>query len=406
MDARAAARERLDSLRSRIMDLSHAIHANPEPAFAEAKAAAWISELLSDGGFDVKTGICDLPTAFLAKSGRGPLHICFCAEYDALPEIGHACGHNIIAAAAVGAGIAAAAVADEVGLTVSVIGTPAEEIGDAGGKILLLERGAFADMHAAMMVHPAPFDVLTPKVIAASMFEVRYTGKEAHASSFPELGVNAADALTIAQTSIGLLRQHILPTDRIHGIVVHGGDAPNIVPAHTAARFIVRGDTLAALEVLRPRVYRCFEAGALATGCKLEIIGGEKPYSEMIHDPDIAALYKRNAELLGRSYANVGAEKQKSAASTDMGNISRALPSIQPMIGIQSFPAVNHQREFAAQCVTIEADHAVYDGSLAMAWTAIDLGTDARLRNRLLGDTSQEAESRIQNSESRIQESE
>ena len=299
MDAKAAAQERLESLRSRVIALSHMIHANPETGFKETRAAAWISELLSNTGFDVQMGIYELPTAFLAKAGKGPLHVCFCAEYDALPEIGHACGHNIIAAAAVGAGIAASAVADEAGLTVSVIGTPAEETGDAGGKVLLLERGAFEGIHAAMMVHPAPFDVLMPKVIAASMFEVRYTGQEAHASAFPEMGVNAADALTIAQTAIGLLRQHILSTDRIHGIIVHGGDAPNIVPGHTAAKYIVRGETLEDLDRLRPRVYRCFEAGALATGCKLEIIGGEKPYSEMIHDPDIAALYRSNCERRG-----------------------------------------------------------------------------------------------------------
>jgi amidohydrolase len=384
MDPRAAAKERLESLRSRVIDLSHTIHANPEPGFKEIKAAAWISQLLRDAGFDVTMGICGLPTAFSAKAGNGPLHVCFCAEYDALPAIGHACGHNIIAAASAGAGIAAAAAADAAGLTVSVIGTPAEEMGDAGGKILLLERGAFAGVHAAMMVHPAPFDVLTPKVIAASMFEVRYTGKEAHASAFPEMGINAADALTVAQTAIGLLRQHILPTDRIHGITVHGGDAPNIVPGNTAAIYIVRGDTLAALERLRPRVYRCFEAGALATGCALEIVGGDKPYSEMIHDHDIAALYKSNCEQLGRSYPEMGAEMHKSAASTDMGNVSLVIPSIQPMIGIHSFPAVNHQREFAAQCVTEAADQAVYDGALAMAWTAIDLGMNAGLRARLL----------------------
>jgi amidohydrolase len=384
MDAKETARQKLQSLRSRIIDLSHMIHANPEPGFEETKAAAWISDLLSDTGFDVKLGVCDLPTAFLAKSGSGPLHVCFCAEYDALPEIGHACGHNIIAAAAVGAAVAASAAAEEAGLTVFVIGTPAEEKGDAGGKILLLERGGFKDVHAAMMIHPAPYDVLTPKVIAASMFEVHYTGKEAHASSFPEMGINAADALTVAQTAIGLLRQHIRTTDRIHGIITHGGDAPNIVPGHTAAKYIVRGETLADLESLRPRVYRCFEAGARATGCRLEIVGGEKPYSEMIHDPDIVAFYRRNAELLGRSYPELETSRQKAAASTDMGNISLVIPSIQPMIGINSFPAVNHQREFAAKCATSEADQAVFDGALAMAWTAIDLATDTRVRDRLL----------------------
>jgi amidohydrolase len=384
MEVKAAAQERLNTLRSNILELSHRIHANPEVGFEERKASAWISETLREAGFDVRAGICDLPTAFSAKAGNGPVHVAICAEYDALPGIGHACGHNIIAAAAVGAGIAASAAADEVGLTVNVIGTPAEEKGDAGGKILLLERGAFAGIHAAMMVHPAPFDVLTPKIIAASMFEVRYTGKEAHASAFPELGINAADALTVAQTAIGLLRQHILPTDRIHGIIIHGGDAPNVIPALTAARYIVRSQTLAALEKLRPRVYRCFEAGALATGSKLEILGGDKPYSEMIHNPDIAALYKHNSALLGRAFPDLDLPMQKAIASTDMGNVSRAIPSIHPMIGINSLPAVNHQREFTARCVTESADQAIYDGALAMAWTAIDLATMDELRNRLL----------------------
>src|SRR4051794_5990858 len=167
--------------------------------------------MLADRGFAVDTGICDLPTAFVARAGSGPLHVAICAEYDALPGVGHACGHNVIAALSAGAAIAAASVADEVGLTITVVGTPAEEMGDAGGKILMLERGAFAGVDAAMMAHPTPFDAVTPKIIAASMFDVHYHGKEAHASAFPELGINAADALTIAQTAIGLLRQHIGP---------------------------------------------------------------------------------------------------------------------------------------------------------------------------------------------------
>ncbi len=383
MDYKTSAKNKLESVRARLIGLSHQIHAHPEVGFKEEKAVAWIAEVLSEAGFKVETGICGLPTAFAATTGKGPLHISICAEYDALPGIGHACGHNIIAAAAVGAGIAASGVADELGLKISILGTPAEEIGDAGGKILLLERGAFAGVHAAMMVHPSPFDILTPKVIAASMFEVQYSGREAHASSFPERGINAADALTIAQTAIGLLRQHILPTDRIHGIITKGGDAPNIIPAHTTARYIVRGDTLADLERLRPRVYRCFEAGALATGAKLTIAGGEKPYSEMIHDLDIAEVYRRNSELLGRSFLESD-QTVKKTASTDMGNVSLAIPSIQPMIGIQSLPAVNHQPEFAAQCVTAAADQAIYDGALAMAWTAIDLATQQNLRDRLL----------------------
>lgn len=384
MNAKEAAKEQVDRSRESLIALSRRIHANPEVAWEEEKAAAWLCETLSGAGFAVETGIGDLPTAFRARAGSGSLHIAICAEYDALPGIGHACGHNLIAAMAVGAGMAAAQVADEVGLTITVIGTPAEEVGDAGGKILLLERGAFQGLHAAMMVHPAPFDALLPKIIAASMFQVHYTGKAAHASAFPQEGINAADALTIAQTAIGLLRQHIRSTDRIHGIITKGGDAPNVIPADTMAKYVIRAETFDQLAELRPRVQRCFEAGAVGTGAQLEYIGGTKPYAHMIHDPDMIAIYRRNSESLGRSFPDLGALLESSAASTDMGNVSLVLPSIQPLIGIDSLPAVNHQPEFAARCVTAAADKAIMDGALAMAWTAIDMAADDRVRNRLL----------------------
>ncbi len=384
MEAKSAARERFDSAHAGLIQLSHRIHAHPELGFEEEQASSWLCEALADAGFAVEKGICELPTAFRARAGSGPLHIGICAEYDSLPGIGHACGHNIIAASAVGAALAAAKVADEVGLTISVIGTPAEEVGNAGGKILLLEGGAFAGIHAAMMVHPAPFDMLRAKIIAASMFEVHCTGKESHASAFPELGVNAADAQTIAQVALGLLRQHIRSTDRIHGIVTKGGVAPNVVPAHTSARYIIRSETLDQLAELQPEVYRCFEAGGLATGAKVAITGGDKPYAEMHHDTDIAALYRRNSETLGRPFPNLGEWETRPTGSTDMGNVSRAVPSIHPMIGINSLPAVNHQPEFAAHCVTADADKALVDGAVAMAWTCIDLATNHEVRDRLL----------------------
>ena len=239
-------------------------------------------------------------------------------------------------------------------------------------------------MHAAMMVHPAPFDVVDPAIIACSMFEVRYTGKEAHASAFPDRGINAADALTVAQTAIGLLRQHIKQTDRIHGIITKGGDAPNVIPAHTAAKYIVRAKTLGELDEIKSKVVRCFEAGALATGAKLEILGGQKPYAEHVSDFDMAAIYQRNTEALGRTIRDLGPTRDRAAGSTDMGNVSLAMPSIHPFIGIDSLPAVNHQPEFTAHCATPAADKAVLDGGLAMAWTAIDMATDAAVRERLL----------------------
>jgi metal-dependent amidase/aminoacylase/carboxypeptidase family protein len=256
--------------------------------------------------------------------------------------------------------------------------------GGGGGKIALLDRGAFAGVHMALMVPPAPVDVADWPAIAAQQFRIRYTGKEAHASAYPELGINAADALTVAQVAIGLLRPHIHPGDRVHGIVTHGGDAPNVVPAHTEAEFIIRGATVAELEVMRQRVLRCFEAGALATGASLDVMPRHEPYAEVHHDPDMVAAYHRAATALGRIVPGLGESTRRAAGSTDMGNVSLAIPSIHPAIGIDSLPAVNHQPEFAAHCVTPAADRALADGSIALAWTVIDCASDDTIRTRLL----------------------
>ena len=382
MDAKAGVRERLESARDELVDISHRIHGQPELGYEEERAHAWLTEYLDQAGFAVTPGAYDMPTAFTATVGSGPLHIGICAEYDCLPAVGHACGHNILAAMGVGAGIAAAKIADEVGLTITVFGTPAEEGG--GGKIKMLEAGAFDDVHAAMMVHPAPLDIVELPIIAADHFDVYYTGKEAHASASPEVGINAADALTIAQTAIGLLRQHIKQTDRIHGIVTKGGDAANIVPAHTSAHYMVRAASLGELHEIRRRVKACFDAGALATGASVEYEDSVAAYAEMHHDPRMAAIYKRNAEAAGRTFVDLGAASDRMAASTDMGNVSLKIPSIHPSIGIESLPAVNHQPEFTAQCVKPAADKAVFDGALAMAWTCVDLATDEAERDRLI----------------------
>lgn len=382
MDPKTAARAAFERARDDLVALSHRIHAHPEVKWEEERSSAWVAETLAERGFAVEAGICDLPTAFEARAGSGPLHVVLCAEYDALPGIGHACGHNVIAASAVGAGVALAEVADDLGITVRVLGTPAEEGG--GGKITLLERGAFAGAHLAMMVHPAPRDIVEWPVIAAQQFRIRYTGKEAHAAAYPELGINAADALTVAQVAIGLLRQHIHPGDGVHGIVTHGGDAPNVVPASTEAEFIVRGATVAKLEVMRERVLRCFEAGALATGAALDVLPRHEPYSEMRHDPDLSAAYRRNAEALGRVFPDPEERGRRPMGSTDMGNVSLVVPAIHPAVGIDSLPAVNHQPEFAAHCVTEAADRALADGAVALAWTAIDCATDEAVRTRLM----------------------
>lgn len=382
MEAKQAAREAVEKARERLVDLSHRIHANPELAFEEELASTWVAEELERAGFSVRHGVYELPTAVEARYGSGPLHVTICAEYDALPEIGHACGHNVIAAMAVGAGIGLLDAVDDVGLTLTVLGTPGEEGG--GGKILLLDRGAFADQHLAMMVHPAPLDLADPVILAVDQLEITYRGKPAHASAFPDRGINASDALTVAQVAIGLLRQHIGPHDRIHGIVTRGGDAPNVIPAHTAARYMVRARTPDELDELCQRVRACFEAGAVATGARLEVDTNDLRYLDMRHDLEVTGIYQRNAEALGRSFPDLGLLKQRVAASTDMGNVSHALPSIHPYIGLDTLPAVNHQPEFADHCATAEADAAVVEGAVAMAWTAIDVSLDDELRDRLV----------------------
>lgn len=389
MNIKDAARQHINSLQPELLELSRRIHGHPELGWEEERSSLWVAEALDRGGFRVERGPYNLPTAVVARAGSGPLHIGVCAEYDALPGVGHACGHNIIAAMGVGAALALAKFADDAGLTITLFGTPAEEVCNAGGKIELIERGAFDDIHAAMMVHPAPMDMAAPPIIAAALFDVAYTGKSAHAAAFPERGVNAADAMTIAQTAIGLLRQHIRSTERIHGIITDGGDAPNIIPAHSAAKYGIRAESLVKLEALIPRVHRCFEAGALATGATLKITGGDKAYAEMRHDADLVALYRANAAVLGRKLLDAApgsapSELSRAAGSTDMGNVSLKLPSIHPMIGIDSMPAVNHQPEFTAHCITPAADLAVLDGAIAMAWTALDAAQDTQLRERLL----------------------
>ena len=217
------------------------------------------------------------------------------------------------------------------------------------------------------------------------MFEVRYTGKEAHASAFPERGINAADALTVAQVAIGLLRQHIHQTDRIHGIVTHGGDAPNVVPGHTSGTFLVRSRNLRELADLEPRVRACFEAGALATGCTHTVTPKSPPYSEFTPDADMVGLYRANAEKLGRVFPDIPrAIAERTAGSTDMANISLAMPTIHPMLGLDCLPAVNHQPDFTAACITPRADEAIVQGGVSMAWTTIDLATIDAQRQRLL----------------------
>ncbi|GHE78980.1 peptidase M20 [Amycolatopsis deserti] len=377
MAAKDAARARIDGHADDLIRLSERLHADPETAWEEHRAAAMVPDLLDRAGFDVTAGYLGLDTAFHARFGSGPTRIAVCAEYDALPGLGHACGHNLIAASSVGAALGLAAVADDAGITVEVYGTPAEEGG--GGKIEMLDRGAFTGADLAMMVHPAPVDVAEARPFAVSHSKITYTGKSAHAAAYPEAGINAADAFTVAQVAIGLLRQQLPASARVHGVVTHAGDAPNAIPETATGRWYVRAETLAELAELEPRVMRAFEAGALATGCELSVEPESKPYAEFRADEMALAAYRANAEALGREFAPPGTAARMNRASTDMGNVSQVVPAIHPYIGIGSLPAVNHQREFAAFCVGGTAQRALLDGAIALAWTGIDRATTPTL---------------------------
>ncbi|GAA1012841.1 peptidase M20 [Acrocarpospora pleiomorpha] len=355
----------------RLIRLSEQLHAHPETAWEEHRSARWVAETLDEAGFTVTPAYLGLDTAFLATYGSGPFRLGLCAEYDALPGLGHACGHNLIAAITVGAARALAPLADAAGLTIEVYGTPAEEGG--GGKIELLDRGAFAGLDLAMMAHPAPVDVAVAEPFAVSHSHVSFQGKAAHAAAYPEQGVNAADAFTIAQVAVGLLRQQLPQTVRVHGVMTNGGEAPNAIPARTEGRWYVRAETLEQLAETEEKVWRCFAAGALATGCELDITPESKPYAEFRNDQPALRAYMRNAERLGRSFDRDSPARRMNRASTDMGNVSQLVPAIHPYVGIGSLPALNHQPEFAARCVGGDAEKALLDAATALAWTALDV---------------------------------
>jgi amidohydrolase len=359
----------------RLIRLSEQLHAHPEVGWEEHNSSRWVAETLAEAGYDVTPAYLGLDTAFHATIGSGPFRLGLCAEYDALPGLGHACGHNLISAITVGTARALAPLADAAGLTIEVYGTPAEEGG--GGKIELLERGAFAGLDLAMMAHPAPVDVAEAEPFAVSHSHVEYRGKAAHAAAYPEQGVNAADAFTIAQVAIGMLRQQLPPSVRVHGVMTNGGEAPNAIPARTEGRWYVRAESLAQLAETEERVWRCFQAGAVATGASLEVTPESKPYAEFRTFQPALDAYMRNATELGRVFDPGTPARRMNRASTDMGNVSQVVNAIHPYVGIGSLPALNHQPEFAAHCVGGDAEKALLDAATALAWTALDVAGSA-----------------------------
>lgn len=367
---RAQVLEAVTTQQPSLIRLSETLHANPELGWQEHRAAGWTADYLAEHGFEVEKEYLDYPTAIRAVFGTGARRIGLMAEYDALPGLGHACGHNIITAISCGAAVALAQFAAERDLTVELYGTPAEEGG--GGKIELLKKGAFHGLDLAMMAHPSPVDSAEARPYAVAHNHVEYRGKSAHAAAYPDQGVNANDAFIVAQVALGLLRQQLPPGTRVHGIQTRGGEAPNAIPEKTEGRWYVRAESLAQLGKLEERVHRCFEAGALASGCELSVTPESEPYSEFRTDLRALELYVMHAESLGRDFNAPPEQATMNRASTDMGNVSQVVPAIHPYIGLGCFPAANHQPEFAAHCVGAAANLAIHDGAAALALTALD----------------------------------
>lgn len=371
--------EEVENQRESLVEISRKIHSNPELGFHEEKAAELLTDYLKGNGFAVEPGICRLPTAFKAVYGKGKPEIAILAEYDSLPEIGHACGHNIIATSAVGAGVAARQVVDEYGGSVLVIGTPAEEL--YGGKIVMAERNAFNNLDVAMMVHPGTTDTATTEALACHTLDVEFIGKSAHAAASPEEGINALEALLLSFMAINSLRQHIRSTARIHGIVTNGGEAANIVPAYSSGNFIVRAADGVYLEELEQKVLDCFRGAALATGAEMRYKWDDVCYLPMRNNLTLAGLFAANMQILGRntSLSEAGA----SFGSTDMGNVSQIVPAIHGIVSIADENVQVHSPEFADAAISDRGIEGMMDASKAMVMTVADILSNADIQTAI-----------------------
>jgi len=382
--AKAQAWATIDQIGSELIEISHAIHAQPELCYEEHFAAHALSSALQRHGIAVEAPAFELPTAFAGRSGTAGPHVIICCEYDALPGIGHGCGHNIIGTAGIGAGIALAPLAEHLGARVTTLGTPAEEGG--GGKLRLLERGAFANADAAMMVHPEPANVEIVPYLANETLVITMHGRAAHASSSQRAGINALDALVLGYQGAQVLRSNLARDERVFGIITNGGAADNVVPAEAAARYRIRARSKDRLDGLRARLTECFEGAARQVGatCTIESLGG---YLDLRANRALASAFRINGESLGRHFLDPSTIPIEAAGSTDMGNVSYALPVIHPVLDVGTRCA-GHTIEMTAASITPNADRCLIDAAKAMAATVIDFWTQPELRDRVSAEFS------------------
>ncbi|RBP63582.1 amidohydrolase [Brevibacterium sanguinis] len=375
---------KVDSLRELLLTLSHTIHANPELSWEEFESAKLIAETLNAAGFDTEVGAYGVETAVEAVTGSGDLVVAICSEYDALPGIGHGCGHNVIASAGVGAALALAEVADELGITVKLLGTPAEEHG--GGKVAMLEAGAWEDADISLMIHGMTetpgmtadsHGARSMNATAVDRFKVDFTGKTAHAAGMPEQGINASNAAVLALNAIAMLRQHLPKEVNLNAFISEGGQATNIIPEHTTVQVEVRAFDLDIWQETKQRVLKCFEGAAIATGCQWDWESTEYAYAPINHDETLADLWDANLALTGRG---VDTSRGLGGGSTDMGNVSQVVPSIHPLMTFVGQKAPAHNPAFTAAAITPAADAALLDGAKTMAATVIDVASTPELR--------------------------
>jgi amidohydrolase len=378
-ELKALARAAVDGAAPDLIAASRYLHANPEVAYEEHKAAAQLTEFLAGRGFAVERPIGGLPTAFRATAagtGTGAPTIAFLAEYDALPGLGHACGHNLIATGSLGAALGACALLRHVSGRIQVVGCPAEERG--GGKIVLTQAGVFDGCAGAMLVHPSNRTEIVKLALGMRPLSVEYFGRAAHAAATPHDGVNALDAVLMAFNAVSALRQQVRADARIHGIITHGGEAPNIIPAYAAARFMVRALDPQYLDDLSRRVVACLEGAAAATGCRVAVKVEGADYQPFLPNRALAALFRRNLEALGLG-VDQGPEASE-LGSSDVGNVSWAAPTIQPTIAICGREASCHMPAFAEAAISEAGHNGMLAAAQAMAMTAADLLADGAAR--------------------------
>jgi amidohydrolase len=365
--AKEHAKQAVRDARAELTEISLDIHSHPELALKEERAARLLADRLEAHGFAVERSAYGIGTAFAGTWGEGPVTVAYLLEYDALPEIGHACGHNLIATAGLGGALGLKAALSPADVRLVVLGTPAEEA--LGGKAMLIDKGAFEGVDVALMAHPAPVEIADPHMFGVEQVKVTYRGVGAHASVAPETAINALDGLVTAYQAVAQLRQHIRRDARLGGIIIYGGAASNVIPDHAEGQFEVRSLQPQYLADLKKRLIGCFEAGARASGATVELDWSGASYQPMNNNGPLAAAYRENAESLGRKFLTIPLD---STGSSDMGNVSQVVPSIHPTFAVGNF-ALNHTASFTEVAATDAAHENMVQVGQALAMTGIDV---------------------------------